>query len=94
MHAGLHHAGLTDTQRAKRTRQALEQHFRPEFLNRFQHIVVFHPLDPQQVQSVARQELQRVLQREGITGRNLAVDVDDAVIARIKFPDGGSCRCG
>lgn len=72
-----------DSQRAKRTRQALEQSFRPEFLNRFQHIVVFHALDAQQVQLVARQELARVLQREGITGRNLAVDVDDAVIARI-----------
>jgi ATP-dependent Clp protease ATP-binding subunit ClpC len=72
-----------DLQRSKRTRQALDQHFRPEFLNRFQHIVVFHALDAKQVQSVARQELVRVLQREGITGRNLAVDVDDAVIAKI-----------
>jgi len=58
----------------------LRQHFRPELLNRFQHIVVFHPLTRDQVKKVARQELARVLGREGLTGRNLVVDVDEAAI--------------
>jgi ATP-dependent Clp protease ATP-binding subunit ClpC len=31
--------------RRKRILEALESTFRPEFLNRFQHVVVFHPLD-------------------------------------------------
>jgi ATP-dependent Clp protease ATP-binding subunit ClpC len=72
-----------DDARTRRFRQALEQHFRPELLNRFQHLVVFHALDADQVQAIARQELTRILQREGITTRNLAVDVDDAVLAKI-----------
>jgi len=59
---------------------ALERVFRPELLNRFQHIAVFHPLTRQQVRVIALEELKRVLQREGITGRNLLVDVaDDAL---------------
>jgi hypothetical protein len=58
----------------------LEEAFRPEFLNRFQHIVLFHPLTVDQVRKVARLELARILSREGITGRNLAVDVSDAAL--------------
>lgn len=61
-------------------RQALEQAFRPEFLNRFQHTVVFHPLTREQIRSIARQELQRIVHREGIADRQLVVDVDDAAL--------------
>ena len=60
--------------------RALEGHFRPEFLNRFQHVVIFHPLTREQVREIARQELRRVLAREGITGRDLVVEVDDAAL--------------
>ncbi|HTM23247.1 MAG TPA: AAA family ATPase [Kofleriaceae bacterium] len=79
-------AGTDLAARAAAVRAALERQFRPEFLNRFGHVVVFHPLTTEQVRTVARQELARVLAREGITARNLVVDVgDDAldlVIAR------------
>ena len=55
-------------------------------LNRFQHIVRFLPLTKDEVQEIARSELRRVLEREGIVGRRLAVDVDkdvlDLVVAR------------
>ncbi len=61
-------------------RRALEQSFRPEFLNRFQHVVVFRALTPEQLRRIARHELQRVLRREGIAERNLVVDVDDSVL--------------
>ncbi len=71
------------TARRARMMEALEQAFRPEFLNRFQHVAVFHPLDPEQVRRVARQELERVFARDGITGRNLLVDVDDATLDQI-----------
>jgi ATP-dependent Clp protease ATP-binding subunit ClpC len=66
--------------RAEAVRKALEAAFRPEFLNRFQHTVVFHHLTVDQVRRVARHELERILGREGITGRNLIVDVDDAAL--------------
>jgi AAA domain (Cdc48 subfamily)/C-terminal, D2-small domain, of ClpB protein len=65
---------------ADRIRTALEAVFRPEFLNRFQHIVVFHPLSVEQLRTVARQEIARVLGREGIAGQNLVVDVDDSAL--------------
>ena len=60
--------------------KALEQQFRPEFLNRFQHLVVFHPLSLQQVKLIATMELKKVLAREGITARNIIVDVADEAL--------------
>jgi ATP-dependent Clp protease ATP-binding subunit ClpA len=66
--------------RAGITKGALEDSFRPEFLNRFQHICVFHALSTEQMRRVARQEMARVLTREGISGRSLVVDVDDEAL--------------
>ncbi|MCB9793970.1 MAG: AAA family ATPase [Alphaproteobacteria bacterium] len=68
------------SERRARILEAMEKSFRPEFLNRFQHVVVFHPLTRDQVRTVARQELKRILGREGIAARNLVVDVDDAAL--------------
>ena len=65
------------------TRGALEQAFRPEFLNRFQHVVVFEPLTHEQLLTIARHELRRVLVREGIVARNLVVEVDDGVLGAV-----------
>jgi ATP-dependent Clp protease ATP-binding subunit ClpC len=58
----------------------LEAVFRPELLNRFQHIVRFLRLTKDEVREIARAELRRVLEREGIVGRRLAVDVDKDVL--------------
>ncbi|MCB9681652.1 MAG: AAA family ATPase [Alphaproteobacteria bacterium] len=66
--------------RRKRTMEVLQTTFRPELLNRFGHIVPFHPLDEALVRSIARQTLRDILARDGITSRNLVVDVDDAAI--------------
>lgn len=67
-------------EREVRIRQALETSFRPEFLNRFQHVVVFHSLSLVELRTVARFELARVLLREGIVTPGLTVDVDDAAL--------------
>lgn len=63
-----------------RMRKGLEEVFRPELLNRFQHLVLFRSLSSEQLRTVARIELVRVLEREGIAGRGLVVEVDDAVL--------------
>jgi len=63
-----------------RMRKGLEDVFRPELLNRFQHLVLFRSLSSEQLRTVARIELARVLEREGIAGRGLVVEVDDAVL--------------
>jgi len=69
--------------RSGRFRDSLEQHFRPELLNRFQHVVVFHHLSKEHVRRVARQELDQILKREGIVGRNLVVDVDESALDHV-----------
>lgn len=66
-----------DAGRRRAVLRALEGHFRPEFLNRFQHVTVFHQLTAEQVKKVARHEIRRILAREGIAGRNLVVEVSD-----------------
>ncbi|MBS0378541.1 MAG: AAA family ATPase [Proteobacteria bacterium] len=69
-----------------RLQAELESVFRPELLNRFQHIVRFRKLSKLEVRDIARIELSRALEREGIVARQLSVDVDpevlDVVIAR------------
>ncbi len=72
--------GGGDARAAGRIREELERVFRPELLNRFQHIAVFHALTRDQVRVIARQELKRVLRRDGITARNLVVDVSDEAL--------------
>src|SRR5680860_780123 len=48
--------------------EALRRHFRPEFLNRLDEIVVFHALEPEQLRAIVDVQLERVrarfLQRE------------------------------
>jgi ATP-dependent Clp protease ATP-binding subunit ClpA/protein subunit release factor B len=61
-------------------RKQVEGFFRPEFVNRLDQIVVFRPLDREAMRQIASRELTHLLDREGITRRNLLVEVDDAVI--------------
>ncbi len=58
----------------------LLKHFRLEFLNRFDRVVHFHPLDRSTIRAIATRELSELLRREGIAGRGLAVDVDAEVL--------------
>ncbi|MFT5586114.1 MAG: ATP-dependent Clp protease ATP-binding subunit ClpC [Cognaticolwellia sp.] len=75
--------GASESQQRRAVEKALEQHFRPEFLNRFGHLAVFHALTVAQVTQVARWEIKRVIDREGITARNLIVEVEDAALALV-----------
>ncbi|MEZ6015565.1 MAG: AAA family ATPase [Planctomycetota bacterium] len=61
----------------------LGQFFRPEFLGRIDHLVVFSPLSPETADRIARREVERVLARSGITRRKVSVDVDPGVYAVI-----------
>ncbi|MGE0036103.1 MAG: AAA family ATPase [Xanthobacteraceae bacterium] len=75
--------GQSDGYDADKAMTAIEAHFRPEFLNRFQHVVLFHPLTQEQAAKIARADLQATLRREGIAGRNLIVEVHDDVIEHV-----------
>ncbi len=55
--------------------------FRPEFVNRIDHVVSFRPLSLETTEQIARREVARVLERGGLARRRIAVDVDPAVLA-------------
>ncbi len=63
-----------------RVREALETAFRPEFLNRFQSIALFHPLSVEDVRTIARQALRAIFARDGLARRRVTVEVDDAAL--------------
>lgn len=58
----------------------VEEHFRPEFVNRIDQIVVFQPLDEAAMRKIASREIGDVLLREGLVRRNVLVEIDDNVI--------------
>jgi ATP-dependent Clp protease ATP-binding subunit ClpC len=67
---------------------ALQQHFRPELLNRIDRVVRFARLDRASIRDIAQRELHLALQRDGVTRRGLDFDIDRSVIdwiARIGF---------
>jgi ATP-dependent Clp protease ATP-binding subunit ClpB len=43
----------------------VEKHFRPEFINRLDECIVFHPLDRTQLESIANIQIERLRQRLG-----------------------------
>ena len=49
------------------------QHFRPEFINRIDETVVFHPLDREQIKSISTIQIQRL--RTRLAERELGLDV-------------------
>ncbi len=55
--------------------------FRPEFVNRIDHVVTFRQLGLETAEQIARREISAVLERGGITRRRLTVDVDPSVLA-------------
>lgn len=61
-------------------RQQVVDFFRPEFVNRIDHVVVFGQLAPAALRNIATRELGDILLRDGITRRNLLVEIEDTVI--------------
>lgn len=59
---------------------SVQQFFRPELVNRIDRIVEFKRLEKKHIRLIAQRELGRVLMRDGITRRQLRVDIDRAVI--------------
>ncbi|MBA2411429.1 MAG: AAA family ATPase, partial [Burkholderiaceae bacterium] len=59
----------------------VRKHFRPEFVNRIDEIVVFDALDPEQIQAIARIQLTRLEQR--LAAQEMKLVVSDAALAEI-----------
>ncbi len=59
----------------------VKSHFRPEFINRIDEIVVFHALDQQHIRNIARIQLKRLEAR--IENHDMRLEVADAAIDEI-----------
>ncbi len=66
--------GKEKTEMEEQVKAQLRGHFRPEFLNRVDDIIVFHPLDEKQLASIVSFQLQRIEQR--LKQQNLTMTVD------------------
>ncbi|MDP7317104.1 MAG: ATP-dependent chaperone ClpB, partial [SAR324 cluster bacterium] len=58
--------------------QELRQHFRPEFLNRIDDSVVFHPLRKRHLHDIVRIQLQRLQSR--LDERRITLELDDRAV--------------
>ena len=71
-----------DTESAKKeVLQAVKAHFRPEFLNRVDEMIVFHALETEQLQQIVRILLQSVTTR--LHEQGMELDVSDEAMAKI-----------
>jgi ATP-dependent Clp protease ATP-binding subunit ClpB len=61
--------------------EEVKLHFRPEFLNRIDDVVVFHSLDRSNIQSIAKIQLQRLHER--LAKLEMQLDVSDAALELI-----------
>lgn len=57
------------------------QHFRPEFINRIDELVVFHPLGEQHIASIAKIQLQRLYDR--LADRGYDLHISDAALHKL-----------
>ncbi len=57
------------------------QNFRPEFVNRIDEIVVFHPLDRTQLHNIARIQVQYL--RDRLRARDMDLELSDAALDRL-----------
>ncbi|MDN7127524.1 ATP-dependent chaperone ClpB [Pseudidiomarina terrestris] len=58
--------------------EILQHHFRPEFLNRVDETVVFHPLAKSQIRAIAEIQLQRLYKR--LADRDYSIELTDAAL--------------
>lgn len=57
------------------------QYFRPELVNRIDEIVVFHPLGREQLQRIARIQLQYL--RDRLAARDMALEITERALDRL-----------
>ncbi len=60
--------------------RAIEQEFRPEFLNRLDEIVTFDPLSEEHIQLIVEKELKALAQRETLRMRRVKLTWDESVV--------------
>ena len=59
--------------------EVVGQHFRPEFINRIDDTIVFKPLSKQQIQEIAKIQLDRLRRR--LAEREITIEISDDALA-------------
>ncbi|MBI4457186.1 MAG: ATP-dependent chaperone ClpB [Acidobacteria bacterium] len=67
---------LSDQEVERRVQEALRAHFKPEFLNRIDDIIIFKRLGPQQLSEIVQIQLRRLAQL--FANRNIQLEVTEA----------------
>ena len=62
---------------------AIRNFFRPEFVNRIDHIVIFNSLTSKDIEKITLKELEELKQREGFTKRGFQLEFTTAVAAHL-----------
>jgi ATP-dependent Clp protease ATP-binding subunit ClpC len=74
--------GSTDAAVVKReVMEVLRGHFRPEFLNRIDEVIIFHALDRQQIRDIVKLQLETV--RRTAQGQGVTLEFDDALLEQL-----------
>ncbi|RME32900.1 MAG: ATP-dependent chaperone ClpB [Gammaproteobacteria bacterium] len=75
-------AGKSDYEAMKAAvMQIVTHHFRPEFINRIDEVVVFHALEKEQIREIAKIQVDRLAAR--LAEQEITLEVEDAVLDRI-----------
>jgi len=61
--------------------EIVAQHFRPEFINRVDETVVFHPLGKDQIRAIARIQVEHLLKR--LADRDIGFEVSEAALDKL-----------
>ncbi len=61
--------------------EVVSGHFRPEFINRVDEVVVFHPLAQSQIRGIA--DIQLAMLRKRLAEKDLKIELDDDVLDRL-----------
>ncbi len=62
-------------------RKAMENRFRPEFINRIDKVVIFQPLKQQHILGIARLQINELLKRDGFVRRTTILNISEDALA-------------
>ncbi len=62
----------------KAVMEIVSKHFRPEFINRIDEMVVFHPLDKEQITRIAALQMEQV--RKRLQEKELQLQLDEPIL--------------
>lgn len=68
-------------------KKAVEDFFRPEFLNRIDEIVIFHRLTKEELHLISKNKIQSILNREGLVRRLSILNIEESVVEKVALAD-------